>query len=172
MNNKFKFIVSACLVLSSATYSFGQANSTANAISSATIITPLLITKTADMNFGTVAVSTTVAGTVTLAPAGTRTPNGGVSLPAVTGSPLAASFSVTGLGTSTYAITLPTTLNLTDGASHTMTVDGFLSTPSGTGALVGGAQTITVGATLHVSAAQAAATYSNATGFPVTVCYN
>jgi len=54
-----------------------------------------------------------------------------------------------------------------------MTVNDFTSSPSATGALDGtGAQTLTVGATLVVSAGQAAGTYANATGVPVTVNYN
>ncbi len=53
-----------------------------------------------------------------------------------------------------------------------MTVDTFTSTPSGTGSLAGGSQTLSVGATLHVAAAQAAGTYTSATPFTVTVNYN
>ena len=46
---------------------------------------------------------------------------------------------------------------ITDAGLHTMTVNGFTSTPSGTGALsAGGSQTLTVGATLNVAAGQAA----------------
>jgi hypothetical protein len=54
-----------------------------------------------------------------------------------------------------------------------MTVNTFTSSPSVTGALsTGGTQTLTVGATLNVAAGQAAGTYTNATGVPVTVNYN
>jgi hypothetical protein len=42
-----------------------------------------------------------------------------------------------------------------------MTVNGFTSTPSATGTLSsGGTQTLTVGATLNVAAAQAVGTYT------------
>ena len=54
-----------------------------------------------------------------------------------------------------------------------MTVGSFTSNPSSTGTLSsGGTQTLKVGATLAVSAAQAAGTYTNSTGVPVTVNYN
>ena len=143
----------------------------ATATGSATIITPIAISKTTDMNFGNVAVNAT-AGTVVLTPASGRSITGGATLPAVTGTVTAAVFHVTGLGTSTYAITLPTTYTINDGASHTMLVNTFTSTPSGTGTLSSGAQDIQVGATLNVAALQPAGAYANATGFDVTVNYN
>jgi hypothetical protein len=149
-----------------------NAQVSATATTSATIITPIAITKTVDMNFGNVAVSPTIAGTVVLAPAGTRTKTGGVTLPAVAGTVTAASFNVTGLGTSTYAITLPGTITLAGVPSGTMTVGTFISTPSGTGALTAGVQTLLVGATLNVAAAQAAGVYTNTTDLTVTVNYN
>jgi len=152
--------------------SYAQQTASATAAASATIITPIAISKTADMNFGNIAVSASSGGTVILAPAGTRTTTGNVSLPATTGSPAAASFTVTGQGSYTYAITLPTTATLTDGASHTMTVGTFTSNPSSTGTLSSGTQTLTVGATLTVAAGQAVATYTTSSPFTVTVGYN
>jgi len=147
-----------------------NAQVTATATGSAIVITPIAISKTTDMNFGNVAVSAT-AGTVILTPASTRTKSGGVTLPAAAGTVAAAAFAVTGLGASTYSITLPTTYTITSG-SNNMIVDTFTSTPSGIGTLSSGAQTVQVGATLNVAALQAAGTYTNATGFNVTVNYN
>jgi hypothetical protein len=162
-------VLTIALVTLTAT-TFAQVSATANA--SATVITPIAISKTIDMNFGNIAVSPTVAGTVVLAPAGTRTKTGGVTLPAVTGTVTAASFTVSGLGTSTYSITLPTTITLTGNPSGSMTLNNFTSTPSGTGALTAGSQTLLVGGTLNVSAAQAAGTYTNTADMTVTVNYN
>jgi hypothetical protein len=153
------------------TTSFGQV--TASASATATIVAPIAITKTVDMNFGNIAVSTS-AGTVVLAPAGTRTNTGGVSFPASTGTVAAASFNVTGEGSYTYAITLPSgnyTITRVS-SSETMTVNTFVSNPSGTGTLTSGSQTLNVGATLNVSGSQVAGEYTNATGFDVTVNYN
>ena len=172
MKNIAKSLVIAAIAIVSANSSFAQATATASA--SATIITPITIVKDVDMNFGNVAVSATLGGTVVLAPAGTRTTGGagGVTLPATVGTVAAASFTVSGQANYTYAITLPTTKTITSGA-NTMTVDNFTSNPSATGTLSGsGSQTLTVGATLNVSAAQASGVYTNASGVPVTVNYN
>jgi hypothetical protein len=148
-----------------------KAQVTATATASATIITPIAISKSLDMSFGNVAVSPTISGTVTLTPANVRTITGGVTLPVVAGTVNAAKFTVTGLTGSTYSITLPSSaLTLTSGA-NTMTVTSFTSTPTPTGTLTGGTQDIYVGATLNVAAAQAAGTYTSA-AFPVTVNYN
>ena len=172
MKNISKVLAIAVIALGLSNSSFAQATATASA--TATIITPITIVKTADMNFGNVAVSATLAGTVVLAPAGTRSTGGagGVTLPASVGTVTAASFTVSGQGGYTYAITLPTSKTLTSGA-NTMTVDNFSSNPATTGTLSGaGSQTLTVGATLNVTAGQAAGVYTNATGVPVTVNYN
>ncbi len=173
MKNIVKSIAIAAVVIVSANSSFAQATATASA--SANIITPISIVKTVDMNFGNVAVSATIAGTAVLAPAGTRTTGGagGVTLPATTGTVTAATFTVSGQASYTYAITLPSSCSIADGSSHTMTVNAFTSSPSATGTLsTGGTQTLTVGATLNVAAAQASGTYTNSTGVPVTVNYN
>ena len=151
-----------------------NAQVTASASSTATIVTPIGITKDVNMNFGNVAVSAT-AGSVVLTPAGTRSIEGGTTLPNVAGTVTAASFSVVGQANYTYIITLPTSdLTLTrTGFTETMVVNAFTSAPSGTGALSGaGAQTLTVGATLNVSANQVAGVYTTVTPFDVTVNYN
>lgn len=164
-----KLITGTIALLGFTTGSFAQVSATATA--TATIVAPITIVKTVDMNFGNVAAST-VAGTVILAPAGTRTFTGGVRLPVVPGTVTAASFDVTGEGANTYAITLPSSaISLADASSHTMSVDVFTSTPSTTGTLTSGAQTITVGGTLHVGATQAPGVYTSG-NFTVTVNYN
>ena len=172
MKNIAKSLVIAAIAIVSANSTFAQATATASA--SATIITPITIAKTVDMNFGNVAVSATLAGTVVLSPAGGRSAGGagGVTLPATMGTVAAASFTVSGQANYTYAITLPASTSITSGG-NSMTVDNFTSTPSATGNLgSGGSETLTVGATLNVTAAQAAGVYTNAAGVPVTVNYN
>jgi hypothetical protein len=128
MKNIIKAIVTAAVVIGFTNSSFAQASATASA--SANIITPISITKTVDMNFGNVAVSGSVAGTVVLAPAGTRTTGGagGVTLPSNTGTVSGASFNVAGQASYTYAITLPASCVITDG-THNMTVNAFTSSP-------------------------------------------
>lgn len=151
------------------------ADATATAAINATVLTPIAITKTADLNFGSFAADDNTTGTVVIAAAGTRTFTGGASAVSTgTGTVAAASFNVTGEGTATFSITLPSSaVTLTRAAgTETMSVATFVSNPSGTGALVTGAKTVTVGATLSVGAAQVAGTYANASGLPVTVAYN
>lgn len=167
---KNKLIAIAILTAGFATTSYGQATATATA--TATIITPISITKNADMSFGNIAVSASTGGTVVLAPAGTRTSTSGVTLPATVGTVTAAAFTVNGSGSSTYAITLPSTATLTRASgSETMTAGTFTSNPSATGALSSGTQDIAVGATLTVAAGQVPGVYTSG-NFNVTVNYN
>lgn len=151
------------------------ADATANANINATVVAPIAITKTADLNFGSFAADDLTAGTVAVSTAGNRTFDGGTSaVSSGAGTVTAASFSVTGEGTSTFSIVLPTTVTLAHAslANTTMSVGTFASNPSGTGTLTAGAATVTVGATLSVAAGQAVGVYANASGLPVTVAYN
>lgn len=156
-------------MLCSTTNTFAQVTATANA--TATIVTPISITKTTDMNFGNVAVQSSTAGTVVLAPDNSRAQTGGVTLPATAGTVSAAIFTVNGEGSYTYTITLPSSITITN-SSINMTINTFTSTPSGTGTLSTGSQTLKVGATLNVAAGQTAGTYATATPFNVTINYN
>jgi hypothetical protein len=149
-----------------------MAQATDDASATATIVTPIAITKTVDMNFGNAAVQ--AAGTVVLTPASTRTKTGGVTLPAATGTVSAAAFDVTGEGNYTFAITLPASCTITHtNLINTMSVDTF--TDDGVahvGTLVAGSLTIHVGATLNVGLNQLAGVYTSGTNFDVTVNYN
>jgi hypothetical protein len=166
--------VASGLALMTASSAFAQQSSTATASASATIITPIAIAKTTDLVFGKLAVGGT-GGTVTIGTNDSVTIAGAghtISQPASnTGSPTAAAFAVTGEGSFTYAITLPSSdVTLSDGASHSMVVNTFTSNPSGTGTLSSGAQTLKVGAMLTVGDAQTPGTYTGS--FSVTVAYN
>src|SRR5437762_9349774 len=107
MKNLTKVLAIASILIAGSTASFAQASATASA--SATIITPISISKTVDMNFGNIAVSASTSGTVVLSTAGSRTTggSGGVTLPSTTGTVAAASFTVSGEPSLTYDITLP-----------------------------------------------------------------
>jgi hypothetical protein len=91
------------LLLILATASIAQVTATAS--TTVTLISSISITKVIDMDFGNIAVSPTLGGTVVLPVSGGRTLTGGVTLPVVTGTVTAAAFSVTGEGNSTYSIT-------------------------------------------------------------------
>ena len=172
MKNMKKILVAAIVVIVFA--SSAKAQSTATATATATIVTPIAIAKNVDMNFGNVAVTST-AGTVILAPAGTRTKSGGVTLPAVPGTVTAAKFTVTGEGTYGFAITLPSTdvtlTNTTGVGAETMVANAFTCDLGASSALVAGSKIMFVGATLNVGALQKAGVYVSAP-FNVTVNYN
>jgi hypothetical protein len=161
-------LVLSCFAMNS------NAQATATATATATIVTPISITKNVDMNFGNIAVQASAGGVVILHPNGSRSLTGtGVTLPAAAGTVTAADFTVNGNGNYTYAITLPasTILTITGGGSDVMTADTFTSTPNGVGTLSSGTDDLTVGASLHVAAAQTAGTYISS-NFNVTVNYN
>ncbi|BAX80063.1 DUF4402 domain-containing protein [Labilibaculum antarcticum] len=178
MKNLTKVFAIAIMMFGFATSSFAQAERSAAATASATIVQPISILQTDDMNFGNVAVQST-AGTVILSPSAVRSTTGGVTIPTVgSGAEQAAAFTVTGEGAYTYVITLPTAdYTISDGAENNMTVNAF--TCNGvdtegvwTGTLASGTFALTVGATLNVDASQLAGVYTNETGFEVTVNYN
>ena len=165
----------ASILILGAFISNANAQSTASSSISATIVTPISIAKDVDMNFGNIAV-TASGGTVVLAPAGTRTATGGVTLPVVSGTVAAAAFTVTGQSAYTYDITLPAGNIVLSSGGNSMNASSFTCSIGLTaGALstgVTGSQSFNVGATLAVSANQAAGSYTTATPFNVTVNYN
>ena len=149
-----------------------NAQSTATASTTAVLITPIAISKTTDMHFGTVAASGT-SGTVILDYADGRTTTGGASLPSGSTLQKTAVFAVTGEGTSGFSISIPSSpITLTGSVSGTMTVSSFLADLGASSSLVAGAKTVKVKATLNVGAGQAAGTYTNASDLFVTVNYN
>jgi len=167
---KFTFLFSLVALFTIASLTV-EAQVSAVAETSANIVGPISINKSIDLSFGNVAVSPTVAGTVVLDPASARTQTGGVTLPVITGTVSAAKFTVSGEAGTTYSITLPASVLLTNGG-NTMTVNAFTSTPTSTGSLATGTEDIFVGGTLNVAAAQVSGLYSNATDLVVTVNYN
>ncbi len=139
----------------------------------ATVVIPIAIAASSPhLRFGSF--STSAAGqTVAIATNGARTLTGALGVGTGQNAFGAASFAVTGEGALTYAITLPSTTNITTGigdATRTMAVSAYASNPSGTGALTAGAQTLLVGATITTVASQVAGVYTG--NFTVTVAYN
>jgi uncharacterized protein with beta-barrel porin domain len=142
---------------------------TATANAAATIVTPISIAKTGDLNFGAIVPSAS-AGTVIVGSDNSIDKTGGVTLIPQLGTHSAASFTVSGAATATYYVTVPTNVTLTkDGGTETMTVSPF--THNATGTLdATGAEDFNVGATLAVAANQAPGVYNGS--FSVTVTYN
>lgn len=145
---------------------------TATGMAEATVLSPIAVAASdPGLRFGSF--STTASGqSVSIGTDGARTLSGvlGAGGQSAFG---AASLTVTGESALSYAITLPTSVNLTTGAGdapRTMVVTGFRSNPSGTGALTAGAQTLLVGATLTTVAGQVAGQYTGS--FSVQVEYD
>jgi hypothetical protein len=169
-----KKVKSLIMIIMIAVTTGAVAQQSAKASSSATIVAPIGITKSVDMNFGNVSTNS-AGGTVVLTAGGSTSITGGVTLPADTGTVTAATFNVTGEANYTYTIALSVgaiTLKDGSGTPNEMTVDTFVSNPDATGALTSGAQIINMGATLNVAGGQVAGVYTNGGDLTVTVNYN
>jgi hypothetical protein len=131
----------------------------------------LQIAKTADLAFGNIA-SGTADGTVVIAVDGSRTSTGGVTLIEAGNVSNAASFDITGYADASFTIEVPASIVIeTEGGADQMTVNNFVSSLGADSVLdVNGEATLEVGATLNVSAQQAAGLYSGS--FDVIVAYN
>ena len=157
------------MAMSSLAVDAQSATGTANA----KVVTPISIAAVDTLEFGNILAG--AGGTVAIAANGTPTLTTVTRPGTQSGTVRAASFTVTGEATFTYAITLPadSVVTLSDGASHTMAVDSFVSSPTvAAGGTIGGGgtQTLSVGATLTVGASQTAGTYQGT--YDVTVAYN
>jgi hypothetical protein len=141
----------------------------ATAVATGTVISPIAITKSADLVFGSFAAGAT-SGTVTVAPGGGRGNSGGVTLIGTTGA--AAQFDVTGEGGLTYSIDLAPTALTRSGGTETMNFTAQSDITSGTLAGTGasGAQSFFVGGVLTVGASQVPGTYTGSV--KATVAYN
>lgn len=135
---------------------------TASAQASAAVLSPIAVTKTADLAFGTV-IPSAAASTVTMTGAGTFTCGSGLTC---SGTHNAAGFSISGTDGSAVTISSDPTVTLTSG-SYSMSASLTPSVASLT--LASGAGTFNVGGVLAVGASQAAGTYAGT--FNVTVNY-
>ncbi len=135
----------------------------------ANIITPINITKSAELSFGNIIASTT-AGEVIVDYNNTRTQTGGATFPSIDGSISAAQFEVTGFANALYSITLPedNVVKLTGNGVDMNITDFEHNADEKLGN--NGKETFKIKAKLQVNAGQEAGEYSNT--FDVTVNYN
>ena len=167
-----KFLVFTAAILTTVgVFAQGNPTASATATASANIIQPLEIVKTADLAFGNIA-SGTSEGTVVIATDGARTSTGGVTLIEAGNVSNAASFDINGYADASFTIEAPASIVIeTEGGAEQMTVDNFVSSLGADSVLdANGEATLQVGATLNVSAQQAAGLYSGS--FDVIVAYN
>ena len=160
-NLKILAMASAAALLAAPAFA-ADANSTAGA----EIVAPLQVANTAPLYFGTIAPSTTASDTVIVNAAGAKTC--GAELTCLTTDHTPAAFDVTGEADYSYSITLPSSVNISNGAGGTMAVNNFTGSKA-SGTLTAGADDFTVGGTLAVAANQASGEYTGT--FAVTVEY-
>lgn len=156
------------LVAAGNSYAQGSAPSSA----SATILAPVIIHKTEDMDFGALKVGPD-GGSVVISPSGGKKTSGGVSSDDTTGGG-AASFTVGGQGGFTYSISLPSdTVKLDDSSeANFIVVSDFTSIPVIDDVLNTGTQEVSVGATLTVPGSETTGSYSTEIPFDVKLSYN
>jgi hypothetical protein len=148
-----------------------QNTATDNAETSATIIAPISISKSVDLDFGKIVRSST-EGTVVVTPAGARSFGGGAVIFLNDVNFSAAEFEILGEADATYSITVNNATFNVEGPGDPMVINTIVTSPT-TGALDNlGEQTIKVGATLNVNASQAAGIYTNNNSLEITVAYN
>lgn len=174
-----KAALASAVVLGGAGFGVNAYAAGTTAAATATVLVPIAIAKTADLVFGSFAHGT--GGSVTVSTSGARATTGPI-LSAITATPSAAKFDVTGDGVSTYSISFAGTS--TELASTATPLDTMAFAPASdltagnatagnvsTGTLSSGAQSIYVGGVLTVSATQVA--HDDYTGsIAVAVEYN
>ena len=156
------------LLLFYGSISYSQTQATATFTASVTIIEPIVITTTSDMNFASLDAKS--GGSVILTPENDRIITGGLEL--ADGSMVsAASFKVTGENGYSFSLSLPQGEYLLSDGSENIVIRDFTSnfiesdlSPS--------TPEIKVGATLDIKAGQQPGNYKTLTSIPVTVNYN
>jgi hypothetical protein len=182
MNTK---MTKLALALGALVMAGGAMAATANLTATATVITPIAITQTVPLAFGSFSTSE-AAQTVAVSAAGGRTATG--ALLSMKTSPTAAAFTITGEESYTFALTMPAAAQTLTHTDNTSTMAVVLTAPtaaSGYTAIVGTGTAwtgvigkiddlthtlFTVGGTLTTVAAQTPGVYSGS--YAVTVEYN
>jgi len=127
------------------------------------------VTVTQDLSFG--AFVAEGGGSVTIPAIGPRTKTGALCLmnigPDSQGA--AALFSISGSPDATFSISLPISASLGGDNGFSLIVNDFTSSPDAQGLLVGGNQTLSVGATLTVPSNTAVGAYAGT--FEITLDY-
>jgi len=156
------------IALSAQQFCLAQASASATVESRATVIDPIQIDKSVDLDFGNV-ISAYNPGSVILSPDGSRVAYGVEISSSIPGNVAPAEAVVTH-GNNNYAITLPTSFSLyhQENPNQILVIDQF-TVEALTGENI---DVLKIGATLNLEANQPAGYYTNDSGFNVTVSYN
>jgi len=150
---------------------FSQGSATSTITARVTVVEPIKITKSVDLDFGNVIGSFTT-GTLTMDPDGIRTVNGVQISNAVPGDVTAAEAIVTH-NNNNYSISLPESFTLynSENPNQFLMINRFTVQPL---PFAGdeGSDILKIGATLNLEANQLPGYYTNSAGFNVTVSYN
>jgi len=150
---------------------FSQASASSTITARVTVVEPIMIEKSVDLDFGNVIGSFTT-GTLTLDPDGIRTVNGVQISNAVPGDVTAAEAIVTH-NNNNYSISLPESFTLynSENPDQFLLINQFTVQPL-PNAGDEGSDILKIGATLNLEANQLPGYYTNSAGFNVTVSYN
>ena len=156
------------IFLSASLSAFAQASASATVESRATVIDPIQIEKTVDLDFGNI-ITAYNPGSVILSPDGSRIAYGVEISSSIPGNVAPAEAVVTH-GNNNYAISLPESFELfhQDNPNQVLVIDRFTVEPLPGDEI----DIIKIGATLNLEANQLSGYYTNASGFNVTVSYN
>jgi len=151
-------------------FGFSQASASVSFQTSADVVDPIKISKVADLNFGSV-IGGDNPGNLILSPDGTITANG-VEVSDSSPGEVNSAQAMVAHGSNAYSITLPSSFSLfnSNDPSKTMILDQFTYTQSSNGGT--GSDIVKIGGTLNLEANQNPGSYSNPSGFNVTVSYN
>ena len=169
-----KFFAIAILFSGVSVMSSAQNTATSESVNAAAnIISPLGITSTGSLNFGTlVSMATSYTATVGTDANRTLSNDNAAKVGGIASTVTVPTFNVTGDSNAKFSITLPVSTSLTTtsgGETATMTVDNFVHNAGISPKLDSGAASFKVGATLNVGNAQKAGSYTGT--FTVTVAY-
>jgi len=169
MFNRKILIATTAGLISLGAFSGSVFAASVSAQANATIAAPLSVSETTQMNFGSISPDASSATTVQLDTADAVTSPDGAGL--VGGTVASGAFSVSGVGTLGFTITLPANGTVSLGGPGTaMPVNNFSDSLGGVGALTAGSASFTVGADLTVGAGQTGGAYLGS--YTVTVNYN
>ncbi|OJU09896.1 MAG: hypothetical protein BGN86_10210 [Caulobacterales bacterium 68-7] len=169
---KTRLILAALLALA-ATPALAQSASGSGSI---TILRPLTVTKTADLQFGTVVRPSTGSGTAVISAAGARSVTGGVAALSSGATPQAAAFTVAGEGGQSISVTVPSSFNVTNGTDTlSVTTSNDLSGSASAQTLsnavgASGSLAVHVGGTVTVASTNSTGAYTGT--FTVSAAYN
>lgn len=172
MTKKLVLSTAALVAVGFSHTAFAQASATATASGSTTIIRPVTISKTADLQFGRIVKPATGAGTVTMTDAADAVSAGSGAV-ALTSTTSRAKYTINGEGAMGVSLTIPASFEMSNGTDDIeVTLDpdlGATTTLSGS-AGAAGTKALNVGGSFSVPNDISTGAFTGT--FDVTVAYN